>query len=75
VGADARGVTKGISIWLSRSGALSSFDERKWRVGADAGFAKSEISQPARETSVRSTRIPTGVTSISIVAECLASEW
>ena len=67
---------KGSSIWLSALGSFSSFGERKRSVfGADAGFANSEISQPARETLVRPTRIPTGVTSISMVAECPESEW
>jgi len=76
VGVDARGVTKGISIWLSGAGALSSAGERKRiRFGADAGLAKSEISHPARETLVRPTRIPEGLTSISMAAECPASEW
>jgi hypothetical protein len=67
---------KGSSIWLSGAGALSSARKTKRiRFGADAGLAKSEISQPARETLVRPTRMPEGLTSISMVADCAASEW
>jgi len=67
---------KGSSIWVSRSGALFSPGERKRiRFGADAGLAKSEISHPARETLVCPTRMPEGLTSISMLADCAASEW
>jgi hypothetical protein len=76
LGVNARGVTKGISIWLSGDSALSFSGERKRNLfGADAGLAKSEISHPARETLVRPTRMPEGLTSISMLADCAASEW
>ncbi len=74
-GEAVRSGTKGRSIWVSASGS-SSFGKRKRSVlGAVAGFAKSEISQPSRETVVRATRMPSGETSISMAVDCPASEW
>ena len=70
-----RSGTKGRSIWVSVSGSSSLGKRKRSVLGAVAGFAKSEISQPSRETVVRPTRIPSGETSISMAADCPASEW
>ena len=74
-GEAVRSGTKGRSIWVSVSGSSSLGKRKRSVLGAVAGFAKSEISQPSRETVVRPTRIPSGETSISMAADCPASEW